>query len=100
MKKTKHKLTLYFDSKQGVSNFRAWYIDSGGEQSSNYFSEDRGDDWLYLKPPKEACPKCEYYEGDILDALYEQKTKKVIEYQCVNCNHNYKIENCYYEKRS
>jgi hypothetical protein len=65
----KESLTLYFDTQQGVLNFRAWYLDEGGEQSSNYYSEDHGKNWMYLKAPDNACPHCEYWNETFDDKM-------------------------------
>lgn len=68
----KHSLTLYFDSKQGIDNFIGWYIDGGGEQYSNYYSEDWGKDWIYVKPPQGHCPKCEYWDEDMEFSIFDK----------------------------
>lgn len=74
--KEQYPLTLYFDTAQGVMNFRAWYLDGGGEQASNYYSEDHGKNWMYLKPPDNACPHCEYW-----NETFDEKIPRF----CPNC---------------
>jgi hypothetical protein len=73
----KHTLTLHFDSKVGVENFIAWYLDGGGEQDSEYYSIAWGKDWIHVKPSDEACPKCEH-------------TRSAEDADCDNCD--YKVE--------
>ncbi len=74
--KGKHTLTLHFDTKVGVENFIAWYLDGGGEQDSQYHSQAWGKDWLYVKPSDEACPKCEYIRAE------EENN------ECLNCGYS------------
>ena len=86
--KNKHTLTIHFDTKAGIENFMAWYLDGGGEQSAGYYEEAYGKDWMYVKAPPNACPKCEftdiYKQSDIL-----QGTCHVI---CGNCTYKYLLD--------
>lgn len=72
--KDKHTLTLHFDSKEGVENFKAWYLDAGGEQDSRYYTTSWGKDWMYVQPSDDACPECEY--EDIVE-----------DGECTNCGY-------------
>ena len=74
--KKSHTLTIHFDTKVGVDNFIAWYLDGGGEQDSKYYSTAWGKDWLHVRPADEACPKCEYERDDI-------------EADCTNCDYKH-----------
>lgn len=86
--KGKHTLTLHFDSKIGIRNFVAWYLDGGGEQDSNYYSKAWGKDWMHVAAPDDACPKCEYvdYADDMRNS---DDCEDVV---CSNCNHKYKVK--------
>lgn len=86
--KGKHTLTIHFDTKVGIENFVAWYLNSG-EQSSQYYSEAWGKTWMYVAPPHEACPECEYVDfAD--DERNSDDREDVI---CSNCGHHYVIPN-------
>ncbi len=71
--KNKHTLTIHFDTKVGIDNFIAWYLDGGGEQSSEYYSESWGKNWIYVQPGEDCCPKCEYMRAE--------------ESECYNCGY-------------
>lgn len=84
--KGKQTLTIHFDTKVGIANFIAYYLNSG-EQDSNYYSEAWGKDWLYVQAPDDACPKCEYVDyAD--DERNDPDNEDVV---CSNCNHEYKV---------
>jgi hypothetical protein len=94
----KVKLTLYFDTKQGRSNFLAWYLDGGGEQGSHYYTRGNWtEEWIYLAPPETACPKCEYSfdEDEINGFFWDNKSIMRKTFKCGNCGHKYNIENIY-----
>jgi hypothetical protein len=94
--KNKKELTLYFDTEQGIRNFIAWYTDGGGEQNSSYYSETCGKNWMYVKPPEDCCPKCEYVDQDNIQTyLWNNKKIKEIDWNCENCSHAYTIANYY-----
>lgn len=78
--KSSHTLTLHFDSKVGIDNFVAWYLDGGGEQNSKYYSIAWGKDWIHVKPSDEACPKCEHEDEDHPPVEGEP-------FECTNCGH-------------
>ena len=89
--KGKHTLTIHFDTKVGIKNFIAQYLNSC-EQHMEYYSQGWGKDWIYVKPPGGACPKCEFNDwGDWYD--YDNTDNKVLKVQCSNCEHNYEIPN-------
>lgn len=73
----KISLTLYFDTEAGLLNFRRWYLDGGGEQVSTYYAEDTGKAWMYLKPPDNCCPHCEFWEES-----FDEKMPRF----CPNCD--------------
>lgn len=79
--KGKHTLTLHFDTKVGVENFIAWYLDGGGEQDSGYYSKSWGKDWIHVQPDCDACPKCEHPEMET-----EELNNNTVKYKCCNCD--------------
>jgi hypothetical protein len=95
--KGKHTLTIHFDTKTGIKNFMAWYLDAGGEQSSKYYSESWGKDWMYVQTSETACPKCEYDDKDLLEDIWEDDDNpEFLKTHCDNCTHIYKVKNPYY----
>ena len=86
--KGKKSLTLYFDTEEGIYNFKAWYIDGGGEQQANYLTEDWDKDWMYLKASDLACPKCEYLSPGAYD---DYDNAPMINQECEQCGYKYKI---------
>ena len=87
----KHTLTFHFDTKCGRENFMAQYLNSC-EQHIEYYSQGWGRDWIYVKPPSTACPKCEYNDwGDYYD--YDNTAAKLLKVQCRNCEYFYHISN-------
>jgi len=96
---TTKTLTLHFDTKVGRENFIAWYLQSG-EQQAGYFTDGRlGKNWMHVKPGHGACPKCEYpLEDKVRGFLYEKKKYPYILNTCMNCDHEYRLDNPYYEK--
>lgn len=94
----KKEVIFYFDTEQGRKNFLIWYSNQG-EQSSQYYEEESGKDWLYVKPPEECCTECEFYDIDRIQSILEQnKEKRKVELTCSNCEHKYKVKNYYFEK--
>ena len=82
--KVRHILTIYFDSKTAVENFKVWYSNSGEQ------------DWIHVKKSDEACPKCEFDDENILNTLWEDKNLKTLKVTCSNCDHAYSVNNPYF----
>jgi hypothetical protein len=98
--KKKFALTLYFDTKVGRSNFKAWYLDGVGEQSSHYFTQKFDKNWMHLTAPWHACPKCEYAEHEDITSefFYNNRFVRKEQFKCSNCQHAYSLDNPYLEE--
>lgn len=94
--KNKHELKLYFDTKIGIDNFTAWYLDGGGEQQSKYYSKKWGKDWIQVEPSEGACPECEHDETETTNSLfYKDRNLRIIEATCSNCGHFFDLKSPY-----
>jgi hypothetical protein len=91
----KVKLTLYFDTEQGRENFMAWYLDGGGEQGANYCTQKWTEEWMYLVPPDDACPECEYYDEGVLHFFWKNLNVRKHEFRCSNCTCRFSLRNPY-----
>lgn len=93
----KHTLVLYFDTPEGVQNFSSWYLDGGGEQESHYYVHSSRMGWMYLMPPEDACPRCEYCRDEESNNNYffEHRSVRRITKKCHNCGHKYPLKNPY-----
>lgn len=91
-------VTVHFDTKEGVKNFIAWYLDGGGEQSSHYHADKWGKDWIHVKAPEEACIMCEHYDEELLNKASNNVKLKRVPVTCWNCNKYYSFANPYYEE--
>jgi hypothetical protein len=90
-------MTLHFNTKQGIDAFKAWYLDSGGEQDFKYYTEGWGKDWMHLVPGEYACPECEYGhdEQEIYSKFYKERLTRKMLWTCGNCSHEYEVKNHY-----
>jgi hypothetical protein len=94
--KNKIELTLCFESKIERDNWTSWYLNSG-EQNSNAYTKAWGGNWMHLESPGEACPKCFYYDPDLLTDLWEDPEHEKLKTKCTNCEHVYSVKNPYYK---
>jgi hypothetical protein len=91
---SKKTLTIHFDTQVGLDNFVAWYSNSG-EQDSGYYEKTSGSDWIYVKPPEDACPSCEYSSDNNQQKLWDNKQLKVVPLECTNCGYKWNLKNYY-----
>lgn len=97
--KGKHVLELHFDTKVGIENFKAWYLDGGGEQDSGYYTQNWGKNWMHVKANDMACPKCEYDDDTAQETCNDNADYKVVKINCGNCGHQYDLLNPYCEDK-
>ena len=75
--KGKHVLELHFDTKIGVENFIAIYLDGGGDHTMGYDAVAWGKKWMQMKTMSR-CAACEWYDPYGSD--------RVVNTKCPNCN--------------
>jgi hypothetical protein len=96
--KGKHILELHFDTKVGIENFMAWYLDGGGEQDSQYYTESWGKSWMHIKPNEYACSECEYDDNTAQEMCNDHSDLRVVKIKCTNCGHEYQLDNPFCEE--
>lgn len=94
MKKKKYVLEMRFETQTGLENFRAWYLDGGGEQDSGYYSDKWGKSFIDVKCSEDDCPKCEF-QNDNQTRFWENRTIRKLAVVCSNCTHAYVQVNPY-----
>lgn len=44
----KFKLEILFDREADIKLFMGYWLDGGGEQGARMYTDDWGDDWIYI----------------------------------------------------